>query len=52
MNDQTVGFIALLIFGAIFVFVGFWFGWSTILWILGAAVATFLGAALLKKLGR
>lgn len=52
MTDQTAGIIGLVIFAVIFLFVGFWFGWSTILWIVGAAVVTFVGAALLKRFSR
>jgi len=50
VNDQTAGAVALLIFVVIFAFVGFWFGWSTILWILGAVAAMFDGFALFKRL--
>lgn len=46
MEDQTAGLGGVAIIVIIVLFVGFWFGWKFILWIIGAAVITLIVAAM------
>jgi hypothetical protein len=36
MTDVQTGGIALFVFALVLLFIGYWFGWSTVFWILGA----------------
>lgn len=44
MSDRATAVIGLLIVGALILFIGSWFGWKRILWILIATIiAVFVG---------
>ena len=42
MTDEVLGFIGLAAIAAILAFVGLWFGWTMVLWILGGVGAMLL----------
>ncbi len=50
MKEKSAGVTGIIIFIAIFIFVGWWFGLSTILWVIGAVVVMLIGAGLSRQL--
>lgn len=38
MTDEQVGVIVMLVFALLVLFIGVWFGWSKVLWIVISAV--------------
>jgi hypothetical protein len=52
VTDELVGAIALMFFALILGFIGFWFGWSTVLWIVGASFVLLLVSGLISRLRR
>ena len=45
MNIHSAGLVGTLILLMLFGFIGLWFGWSTVIWIIAAGVVTLVGVA-------